>query len=847
MLEAAQTDAAAVLEKLNTSMGGLSADEAKRRLALSGLNVIAAERRLSWYARLFSNIKDPLSLLLLVLGVIAYFTGDIKATAIIVIMLGISVSLRFIEEQKSDSAAEKLKAMVRTTATVFRAGVEIEAPLQTIVPGDIVHLSAGDMLPADVRIIESRDLFVNQAALTGESLPVEKHAPPVDKTPIASYDLPNICFMGTDVESGTATAVVAATGGATRFGLLASQAVARREVSSFDRGISRFTWLMIRFILVMAPVVFIINGVGKGDWLQAFLFALAVTVGLTPELLPMIVTVNLSKGALKMSRQKVIVKRLNAIQNVGAMDILCTDKTGTLTLGQVVLIKHIDIEGKANESIIDLAYLNSFYQTGFKNLIDQAVINHGTERAQRLVGQYQKIDEIPFDFIRRRLSVVVADQSGQAKLICKGAIEEVLACSRRVVVNGRVIPLKQYHHESKEDIVQRMSQEGFRLVALAYKDVPRVKRVYKIEDETDLTLLGFLAFLDPPKETAAEAIAELGKLGIRVKILTGDNELVTRKICRDVGLTIERILLGSDIESMDDQALAQAAEEATVFDKLEPLHKQRVIRALQSRGHVVGFLGDGINDAPALKTADVGLSVDSAVDIAKESSDVILLEKSLLTLRDGVREGRMVFGNIVKYIKMTASSNFGNMFSVVGASIFLPFLPMLPLQVIVNNLLYDLSQITIPTDGVDAEYIQKPRQWGIGQIQRFILWMGPVSSLFDYATFFALLYLFHAWTNPALFHTGWFVESLVSQTLIIYIIRTRRIPFLQSRPSLPLTLSSVLVVAFGSWLPFSPLAKALGFTALPALYWLMLFGFILAYVTLAQLVKRWFTRRYGWD
>ena len=834
-----------VLLTLQTTANGLTLAEAKQRLINYGRNEVASEQKVHWSSRLLANFKDPLSLLLVILGIISYLTGDLRATVLIGIMVLLSVCLRFIQEVKADKAAEKLKAMVRTTAAVERQASVQEIPLKFLVPGDVVHLSAGDMIPADIRLLESRDLFVNQATLTGEAMPVEKHAPPIMDRKDNDLDLANLCFMGTDVESGTARAVVVATGRNTYLGSLAHALIDERDISSFDRGLNSFTWLMIRFILVMVPLVFIINGLSKGNWVESFLFAMAVAVGLTPELLPMIVTVNLSKGALDMSRLKVIVKRLNAIQNFGAMDILCTDKTGTLTQGKVVLIKHIDIEGHEDESLLHYAYLNSFYQTGLKNLLDLAILKHDGPAAREIEQRYQKIDELPFDFIRRRMSVVVADDSGKHLLICKGAVEEVLAVSKYVKVKGKITNLDKLHHQLKQDLTQTLGQDGFRLIALAYKELPPDKKVYALADECELTLLGFLAFLDPAKESAGRAIKELNNYGVTVKILTGDNELVTRKICQEVGLPIERVLLGHEIEAMSETELALAAEQATVFDKLEPNHKQRIIHALQSRGHVVGFLGDGINDAPGLKAADVGISVDSAVDIAKESSDIILLEKNLLVLRDGVREGRKIFGNITKYMRMAASSNFGNMLSVVGGSIFLPFLPMLPLQVLVNNLLYDFSQVSIPTDQVDEEYLRRPRQWRIDKLKHFILIMGPVSSIFDYATFLLMLYAFNAWANPALFHTGWFVESLLTQTLIIHIIRTNKIPFIQSRASWPLILTTILIVGIGIWLPWSPFADALGFVTLPPIYWLWLTIFMLAYFVLAQLVKRWFNQRYS--
>ena len=842
---AASVSAESVLQELHATAQGLESGEARLRLERYGPNQAVAEERRGVLARLGAELKDPLSLLLLVLGLVSYLTGDMRATVLIAAMLLMSVGLRFVQELKADRAAEQLKAMVHTTATVLRGGAKREVPIHLVVPGDVVQLAAGDMVPADVRLIESKDLFLNQSALTGESLPVEKHAPPVTpREGQGELELPNLCFMGTGVETGTATAVAIATGAATRFGALASTLTAQREVSGFDLGIKRFTWLMIRFIGVMVPLVFLVNGFSKGDWLQAFLFALAVAVGLTPELLPMIVTVNLSKGAFAMSRRKVIVKRLNAIQNFGAMDILCTDKTGTLTEGRVALVRYVDLDGQADEQILDYAYLNSANQTSLKNMLDEAVLMRASGRAAKF-ERYRKVDEVPFDFIRRRMSVVVEQgPKGKHLLVCKGAVEEVLRQTSQVSLAGRLLPLAAFHRQQHGDLVDRLSREGFRLIALAYRELPPIAQTYTAADERDLTLLGFLAFLDPAKPSAGEAIRELERFGVTTKILTGDNELVTQKICHDVGLPVHRILKGEEVERMNDAQLAVAAEQANVFDKLEPHHKERIIRALQSRGHVVGFLGDGINDAPALRAADVGISVDTAADIAKEAGDIILLEKSLLVLQEGVREGRRVFGNIVKYIKMTASSNFGNMFSVVGASAFLPFLPVLPLQVIANNMLYDLSQVTIPTDSVDEEYLVRPRQWRINELQRFILVMGPVSSLFDYLTFAVLIWFFGALGNQSLFHTGWFVESLLTQTLVIHVLRSNKLPFIGSRASLPVTLTTLAVMAFGAWLPFSPFAGALGFVPLPPGFWLLLVGILVAYVALAQVVKVWFARRY---
>jgi len=847
LIEAAQAHPTVVLADLHTDTIGLSEEDVQARIEKYGFNEIATEPRPTTLSRLADNVRNPLVVLLIVLATVSYLTGDLRASLMMLLMVTLGVVLRFVQEARADDAAAKLRAMVRTTATVVRAAQKVEVSLRELVPGDIILLSAGDMVPADVRVISAKDLFVNQAALTGESVPVEKTAAPVPGSVQNPLEMSSICFLGSNVVSGTAMAVVVQTGRETYFGSLASSIAGARQLTSFDKGINNFTWLMISFMIVMVPLVFLVNGLTKGNWLEAFMFGLAVAVGLTPEMLPMIVTVNLSKGAIAMSRKKVIVKRLNSIQNLGAMDVLCTDKTGTITAGKVVLEKHLDVSGRENDEILEYAYLNSYYQTGLKNLLDVAILEHHelkTDVATR--GGYRKLDEIPFDFVRKRMSVLVEDAAGRHLLICKGAVEEVFDICSHVEVRDEVLPRLPEYDVKRRHLVNSLNAQGFRVIALAYKVLDGDGHTpLSVCDETGMILKGFLAFLDPPKETAHEALAKLRQHNIAVKILTGDNEVVTTSICQAVGLPVEKTLLGPDIDVLSDAQLAEIVDDVTVFARLSPGHKERIIRALQSRRHVVGFLGDGINDAPALKAADVGISVDSAVDIAKESSDIILLESSLLVLEEGVLEGRRVFGNIIKYIKMAASSNFGNMFSVVGGSIFLPFLPMLPIQVLTNNLLYDFSQTAIPTDEVDADWLAKPRKWAIGDIRRFIICIGPISSIFDYLTYFLMLFVFNAWNNPALFHTGWFVESLFTQTLIIHVIRTNKIPFIQSRASKSLTLTSLAIVAIGAALTVSPLSEALGLVALPPLYWLLLAGMLVCYVVLTQLVKTWFIRRFG--
>lgn len=850
LLDAATREADDVLRSLSTSQAGLDEDESARRLKQHGPNLVAREARAGLLREIARHLFDPLNGLMLALAAISWVLSDRGAAIVISTMVVLSVTLAFVQEHRSNQAAAKLRAMVQTNVTVRRptAGAErdgfVEAPLESLVPGDIVQLAAGDMIPADLRLIEARDLYVNQAALTGEAMPLEKsaHVAPDCGDPLSCH---NLVFMGATVVSGYARAVVVATGARTSFGAVADQLVGQKGDTSFDEGVKKYTWMMIRFMAVMAPAVFLINGYLKGDWMEALLFAVSVAVGLTPEMLPMIVTVNLAKGALAISRKKVIVKRLDAIQNFGAMNILCTDKTGTLTQDRVILKRHLDVFGEESAHVLEFAYLNSRFQSGLKNLLDIAVLEHAEiEERLRPEHRFSKIDEIPFDFERRRLSVVVQRDDGQHLLICKGAVEEIFSVSTRYETKDECGLLDRSHLEAAQRETAALNADGFRVVAVAYKEMPPEQNVYAIKDENELTLLGYIAFLDPPKDSAAQAIADLARAGVAVKILTGDNDIVTRKICRDVGLEIDRVALGADIDGMDDERLAEFAGAATIFAKLSPPQKARVIAALRARGNVVGYLGDGINDGPALKAADVGISVDTAVDIARDSADIILLEKSLAILNDGVLEGRKVFANILKYIKMGASSNFGNMFSMLGASVFLPFLPMTPIQILTNTLLYDFSQTAIPTDNVDEEYLTRPRKWDIGDIAKFMLCVGPISSIFDYATFALMLTAFDAWDNPRLFQTGWFVESLLTQTLIIHIIRTNRIPFFQSRASGALLATTVAVCLIGAALPYSPIAHVFGFTPLPWRYWPAIAGFLFGYAILAHLAKMAFVRHW---
>lgn len=845
--EAARRDAGDALRSLDTTPAGLTQAEAERRLARSGPNEVEEESRDGWAWRLIRALRNPLVILLAVLATLSFATGDARAGSVISLMVLLGVALRFVQESRAGRAAARLKAMIKVTATVLRDGRPVELPLRQLVPGDVVRLAAGDMVPADVRLLAAKDLFTAQSALTGESLPAEKSDAPDPRTDISPLELRSACYLGTSVASGTATAVVVATGAATSFGALARTLSEREPPTAFDLGVDRFTWLMIRLMAVMVPLVFLLNGLTKHDWREAFFFSLAVAVGLTPEMLPMIVTVCLSKGAMAMSRKRVIVKRLDAIQNVGAMDVLCTDKTGTLTLDRVILERHCDVAGNDDEGVLLDAYLISHFQTGLKNLLDRAILDFEHLHECGHVAEFAKVDEIPFDFARRLMSVVVRTPDGRHRLLTKGAPEAVFDRCTRFELDGEISPIDPLLLADLGEEHEALAADGFRVLAVAYKDLAPQRPAYGKEDEWDLILKGYVAFLDPPKESAGPAIRALRDHGVSVKVLTGDNARVTQKVAREVGLPPDPPLTGAQVEAMNDADLAAAAVRTTLFARLSPDDKARVIRALRAAGHVVGYLGDGINDAPALRAADVGISVDSAVDIARESADLILLEKSLLVLKDGVLEGRKVFANILKYVRMGASSNFGNMVSVLGASVFLPFVPMAPIQVLANNLLYDFSQVPIPSDHVDPEQITRPRPWNIDEIRRFILFVGPISSIFDYTTYFVMLYAFGCWVadsyHTRLFQTGWFVESLMTQTLIVHVIRTNRIPFLQSRPSTALAMTSAGIMAVGMWLPTSPLASALGLVRLPGLYWSFLLLTLLSYLVLTQLVKTWLLRR----
>ena len=847
-----------LLAALETTPAGLDEEQIEARLHRDGPNEVSHEKPPHWSRQLLRAFKNPFIIVLLVLAVVQVFAtpDDMSGPIIIAVMVAISVLLNFTQEFRSSRAAENLKAMVRNTATVTRKASDghseqIEVPVVELVAGDIVHLGAGDMVPGDLRLLTAKDLFISQAILTGESLPVEKSAPArvSDGSSQQKYDnpleLPTVCYMGTNVISGTAAAVVVATGSRSYLGSLAHSMSGQRVQTSFDRGVKSVSWLLIRFMAVMVPVVFLINGLDKHNWTEAFLFALSVAVGLTPEMLPLIVTANLSKGALAMSRRKVVVKRLNAIQNFGAMDVLCTDKTGTLTLDKIVLERHLDLDGEESDEALEFGYLNSRFQTGLKNLMDKAVLEH--RDLESAATRYRVIDEIPFDFQRRRMSVVVAKDDGEHLLICKGAVEEMLSICTFAKVGDVTEPMTEGRRNDIKAMTHKLNEDGLRVLVVAVQREPSHDRPYSVADESDLIAVGCLAFLDPPKDSAATAIRALHQHGVEVKVITGDNEAVTRKICREVGLDVTHSVQGKEIESLDDAALDTLVARVTVFAKMSPLQKARVVRSLQRLGHTVGFLGDGINDAPALHDADVGISVDTATDIAKESADIILLEKNLMVLEEGVLEGRVTFGNIMKYIKMTASSNFGNVLSILIASAFLPFMPMLPLQILVLNLLYDISQLSIPFDRMDEDYLRKPRKWDAGDIGRFMVWVGPASSVFDMTTFALLWYVFGA-NSPAhqsLFQSGWFIESLLTQTLVVHMIRTRKIPFLQSSAAAPVLGLTTAIIVIGMLLPYTAIGTKIGMMQMPPVYFAWLALTVVAYCALTQLVKVVYMRRYG--
>lgn len=881
-----------VLRYFSTSREGLSEDAAEESRDEYGENKVTKHKKKSLIRKIAEAFINPFTLILIALAVVSAITdiivplrsGEEAAPVTVIIILVMVISsgiLRFVQEARSDNAADRLLDMITTTATVDRAeGQRMEIPIEDLAVGDIIHLSAGDMIPADVRILEAKDFFVSQAALTGESESIEKFgAEPADEDQ-AVTEFSDLAFMGTNVIGGSALAVVVCTGDDTFFGSVAKSVATEPVKTSFEKGVNSVSWVLIRFMLIMVPIVFFITGISLRDWTGALMFAISVAVGLTPEMLPMIVTTSLAKGAVSMSKEKTIVKNLNSMQNLGAMDVLCTDKTGTLTQDKVVLEYHLDVEGKENVRVLRHAFLNSYFQTGLKNLMDKAIIHQTYEEAETDEGlrditeRYRKIDEVPFDFERRRMSVVVTDLNGKIQMITKGAVEEMLTVCSHVEYQGKIQELTQ---ELRGDIlktVDNLNDDGMRVLAIAQKTNPSPVGAFGVADEADMVLIGYLAFLDPPKESTAGAIQALRDYGVTTKVLTGDNDKITRTICKQVGLTVDRLLLGSEIEAMTEQELQKAVEETTVFAKLSPEQKCRIIAALRENGHVVGFMGDGINDAGGMREADVGISVDTAVDIAKESADIILLEKDLMVLEKGIIEGRKIYANMIKYIKMTASSNFGNMFSVVAASALLPFLPMMSLHLILLNLIYDLSCTAIPWDNVDTEYLQVPRKWDASSISKFMIWIGPTSSIFDWITYLILYFvicpqfvsggmLYSAIPDGTLiqsgllagmdmklaymgmFQAGWFVESMWTQSLVIHMIRTQKIPFIQSHASASLTLLSFTGIAILTAIPFTPLGKLIGFVALPPVFFAYLGGIVLGYMVLVTVIKKAYVRRYG--
>jgi P-type Mg2+ transporter len=824
------------LSQLNSTENGLTAEEASRRLNEYGPNEFVKTRKRTGLIQFLTQFKNPLVIILLIAGAVSLALGEAQHVIIIYLIVLISTYLTYYQESKAEKAAELLKEKVSTTATLIRDGKRGEVKLHDVVPGDVIFLSAGDIVPADARVLSAKDLFLNQSALTGESFPVEKIESPLENPGDSITEWKNYLFMGTPVISGTATAVVVATGGATEYGEIAKILNQTPPPTEFEKGLRSFGLLIMQATLILVIVVFALNAYNRGNILEALLFSVALAVGLTPELLPMITSLNLTKGAMAMSRRGAIVKRLSSIQNFGSMDVLCTDKTGTLTQNKTQVIRHIDIDGGNSEKVILLSYLNSLYQTGLKSPLDEAILGFKVEDA----SGYTKVDEIPFDFVRRRVSVVV-DFNGSRLLVVKGAPEEILKVSNFCEHDGKILDLTENFASRINRTFGELSAEGFRVLGVAYKELKVEKQVYSVNDESHMVYLGFVAFLDPPKESARESIRLLSSAGVELKVVTGDNEVVTRMVCESVGMEIHGVLLGSEMANMTDDALIAAAGTVNVFARVSPVQKERIISILREDGHVVGYLGDGINDAPSLRAADVGISVNNAVDVAKESADIILLENDLTILEEGVLEGRKTFGNTMKYVMMGTSSNFGNMFSVAGGSLFLPFLPMTALQILLNNLLYDLSQTTISTDHVDREYIEKPKKWDITYIRNFMIALGPISSIFDFATFFIMLLFFNA--SASLFQTAWFIESLTTQTLVIFSIRTRMVPFWRSRPSRPLIMSCFLIIAVGWVLPLTPLSGYFGFVAPPFLFYPILVGLVGIYFVLVELAKVGFYKR----
>lgn len=844
----AQLSERELLMHLRTSKGGLSEADAKKRLAEYGLNQVNAKKPRAIWQIIFDALKDPFVLVLGLLMVVSGITGDVEAVVVMGGMILASVTITFIQEYRSEKASFALKEMIENTATVYRNGKSREIPMDEVVPGDLINLATGDMIPADALLLWTKDLFVNQSSLTGESLPVEKGVGQnISDVELSAVDFPDLVFMGTDVLSGQGQAIILKTGQNTFFGDIAHNATQKRGDTAFDTGLKKVSKLLLSMVFILFPVVFLLNGFTKGDWGSAFFFAIAVAVGLTPEMLPMIVTSNLAKGAMNLARHKVIVKELPAIQNLGAMDILCTDKTGTITEDRVVLVEHLNPLGEVDHHVLDLAFLNSYYQTGWKNVMDVAVIEYYEKEKQSLpYTEIVKIDELPFDFSRRRLSVIVKADEHQL-MITKGAVEEMADVCKYVEIAGQVQLLTPELREKMSQLNRQLNEKGMRVLAVAVKRDAHEDATYTVADENDLTLIGYMGFLDPAKASAATALAALKEHGVSVKVLTGDNALVAKKVCGDVGIEVGEVLLGSQIEKLSDEELAAKVEATNLYAKLNPMQKARLIGVMQTKGHTVGFMGDGINDAPALRKADVGISVDTAADITKDASSIILLEKSLQVLETGVLEGRKVFYNMMKYIKITLSSNFGNVFSILVASAFLPFLPMISLQLLVQNLIYDFAQLTIPWDHVDREELRQPANWQIKDIFRFTVAIGPVSSVFDILTYLVMWFVFGANTvaSAGLFQTGWFLVGLTTQTLVVHVIRTRKLSFVKSHGAWPVLLASFSALVVGFCFVLTPVRQVFDFVVLPQGYFLWFALIVLGYLFTMEAVKHWYIRRTG--
>ena len=826
-----------IYKKLNTSKDGISSEEVLVRQGQNGLNIISEKKELGIVLEFLSHFKSPMIIILMFAAAISAYFGQTFNAIVIIAMILASVILDFFEEHSANNAAKKLREKVSTTSTVIRNGKKVEIKSTEICTGDILFLSSGDLIPADAKVIEADDFFVNQSVLTGESFPKEK-APIIIEANSENNEFENVLFSGSSVISGNGLAVVFAVGKQTEFGRIAEKLLKKEVKSDFELGVINFGYLIMKLVLALVVFIFLFNSIINKNILDSFIFAVAIAVGVTPELLPMIMSVTMSRGSLRMSKRGVIVKKLDSIPNFGSMDILCTDKTGTLTEDKIQLVKYTNITGESNEKVLLYTYLNSFFETGIKNPLDSAVVEY---KKTEIVG-YKKVEEIPFDFVRKMMSIVVEGKEGTV-MITKGAPEDIMERCSVYHDKDQLVNLTPGAKEKALKFYEQLSADGFRVLAVAIKSDLEKKNKYTHQDENSLELLGFVSFLDPAKKDVAKVLGELEKIGIEIKIVTGDNEFVTKRICEDVGLVVRCVLLGKDSDKMTDAEMKFAVEKTTIFARFSPDQKDRVIRVLKSNNHVVGYMGDGINDAPSLKIADVGISVDTAVDVAKESADIILTTKSLESIVGGVIEGRRSFGNTMKYIIMGLSSNFGNMFSVAGAIFYIPFLPMLPIQILLNNFLYDFSQITIPSDKVDNEWVERPRKWDLKMIKRFMYTFGPISSIFDFATFFVLFSVFHV--GQSAFQTGWFMESLATQTLVIHIIRTRKIPFLQSRASNYLMLTSFLAVAVGWILPYTPAGDLFKLTPLPFNILCVIVGLVIAYLILVEIFKRVFFKKFG--